>query len=168
MRLIHHVRLGARSQSSAHTLVVGSPRGFLDYEPVQSHLAPGATSHLLARFALGERSRGHFQGTIRVLEGARETVASQLNQNLLLGPRARMDAAPCLAISPHHVQCKHGSATAGLDPNQLAFLAARGFPEALARTMLTGAFLRGALPQGGPFAESGDAWVGPSLAKVFR
>jgi Fe-S cluster assembly protein SufD len=68
------------------------------------------------------------------------TDAGQLNRNLLLSPRARVDTKPQLEIVADNVKCTHGAAVGQLDTNEIFYLQSRGIDSAAARHLLVSAF----------------------------
>lgn len=131
---------GPKAFSNSAATVVASGQSWLDYEPVQQHVASQAKTNLHLYMILAERARALFQGLIVVERDAADSQALQENRNLVLSGRARIDASPRLQISPKEVMCKHGSATGEIDPQQLYYLMTRGISETAARTMILGAF----------------------------
>ena len=82
-----------------------------------------------------------FQGKIEVSRSGQKTDGYQMNQTLLLSPRAGISARPQLEIYADDVKCSHGATVGELDPDQLFYLRSRGVPEAAARAILIRAFL---------------------------
>jgi hypothetical protein len=142
LRVMSHVvpeAEGAMAQCGAAILASG--HSVVDYEPLQEHSAPKAQTHLRAKMIAGQRGRAIFQGLIDVDWDASGTVASQVNKNLLLSKRARIDAMPRLRILPDEVACKHGSATGELDSKQMYYLQSRGFTEQQAKEQIVSGFI---------------------------
>lgn len=142
VRAISNVLLqgqGAFAKSGAAVAVTGN--AVLDYEPIQEHKGPGATSALKVKMLLAGRARGIFQGLIVVDRVAQKTNAVQENKNLLLSKRARIDALPRLQILPDDVSCKHGSATGEIDGKQMYYLRTRGFSDDQARRLIVHGFV---------------------------
>lgn len=127
--------------------IVAAGTAVVDYEPLQDHVAARAQSHLRAKMIAGQRGKAIFQGLINVEREAGGTVASQLNKNLVLSKRARVDAMPRLRILPDEVSCKHGSATGEIDARQMYYLQTRGFTEQQAKEQIVGGFILDGLAQ---------------------
>ena len=104
------------------------------------HAAPSARTNEVVKGVVDDRAHGVFQGKILVRPDAQKTDAHQLNRNLLLSPRAAVDAKPELEIHADDVKCSHGATVGDLDETQLFYLRTRGIPEAEARRMLIEAF----------------------------
>ena len=86
---------------------------------------------------------GHavFIGQYNVAAEAQKTDAGMLNQNLLLGEKAKADYKPELEIFADDVKCSHGATTGRLDAEQLFYLRTRGLSTLDAKAMLTEAFV---------------------------
>jgi Fe-S cluster assembly protein SufD len=101
---------------------------------------PHCDSLELYKGILDGNSRGIFDGTIIVEEGAQKTNSRQVNRNLLLSESAIIDSKPTLEIHNDDVKCSHGSTIGQLDEEALFYLRARGISEAEARNLLIYAF----------------------------
>jgi Fe-S cluster assembly protein SufD len=103
----------------------------------------------MAKMIASGRGRAVFQGLVVVHKEAPGTDAVQLNKNLVLSKRARIDSLPRLEILPNEVSCKHGSATGEIDARQIYYLGTRGLSEEQARALVLQGFALegiGALP----------------------
>ncbi|MCH6573158.1 MAG: SufD family Fe-S cluster assembly protein, partial [Proteobacteria bacterium] len=85
-------------------------------------------------------ARAVFCGKAVVHPDAQQSVAKQINRNLLLSEGAEIDTQPVLEIYADDVQCSHGATIGRLDPDALFYLFTRGVPEDEARGLLTFAF----------------------------
>jgi Fe-S cluster assembly protein SufD len=112
---------------------------------VIDHAAPGGTTRELFKGVMEDRAHGVFLGTINVRPDAQRTDAQQLNNNLLLSPRASIDTKPELEILADDVKCSHGATVGDLDEDALFYLRTRGIPLDQARRMLVEAFAMAAL-----------------------
>lgn len=115
-------------------------------------------SHQLHKCVVDGRGHAVFNGKIFVREGAQHTDAYQLNRNLLLSPRAKIDTKPQLEIWADDVQCTHGATIGQLDDEQLFYLQSRGMAPDAALATLTYAFA----------AEVIDSIEVPSLASELE
>ena len=106
-----------------------------------NHLSRHGKSNQNFKYVLDGNSRGTFYGEIFVWEVARHTEAYQSNKNILVSRDARMHTEPQLLIYNDDVKCSHGASTGQLDESALFYMRQRGIPEAVARTMLTQAFV---------------------------
>lgn len=137
-----------------------------DTSVVMDHLTPDGKSRQHFRSALNDRSRGIFQGLIRVRKESQRTDARQEIRAILLSPHATQNAKPELEILADDVQCAHGASIGQIDEAALFYLRSRGIGEDQARALLTAAFLEEALAgiQGGQ--EDGGAVTQALLATI--
>ena len=133
--------VGAGSRSDM--LSVSMPLGdqFVDQRTLQKHKAPHATSDLLYKNALYDKTRIVFSGLIVVDEGAHFTDAYQTNRNLLNSDEAEANSMPGLEINADQVKCSHGATSAPVSNEELFYLMARGIPEGEARKLIVLGFI---------------------------
>jgi Fe-S cluster assembly protein SufD len=112
----------------------------IDNHTVIDHVKPHCESIELYKGVLDQNSRGIFDGTIIVREGAIKTVSRQTNKNLLLSETAIVDSKPTLVIHNDDVKCNHGSTIGQIREEPMFYLRSRGIGEEEARTMLVYAF----------------------------
>lgn len=105
------------------------------------HLAAHCTSRQHFKTVAADKGKASVDGTILVGEGAQQTQANQLINNLMLSDEARADSKPRLLIHADDVKCTHGATSGKLDPAQQFYLESRGLSAAQARTLLTMAFI---------------------------
>lgn len=101
---------------------------------------PYSTSRQLHKCIVGDRAHGVFNGKIFVPKPAQLTDAGQLNRNLLLSPKARVDTKPQLEITADNVKCAHGATVSQLEDDEIFYLQSRGIDENDARNLLINAF----------------------------
>jgi Fe-S cluster assembly protein SufD len=118
-----------------------------DHETLQDHIAPHASSNLLFKGALMERSRSVFRGVIRVHPKAQRTDAYQTNRNLLLSGEARADSLPNLEIQADDVRCSHAATVGQLDAEEVFYLLSRGIPKEEAVRLVVFGFFAEVLDQ---------------------
>ncbi len=104
------------------------------------HAKSHGKSRQLHKCIMDGSARGVFSGKIMVRPNSQQTDARQLNHNLLLSEKARMDTKPQLEIFADDVKCAHGATVGQLDKESLFYLQSRGFTEKAARNLLTYAF----------------------------
>ncbi|MBQ3217726.1 MAG: SufD family Fe-S cluster assembly protein [Akkermansia sp.] len=148
----HDTHDWAREETVAEIYTPGSdtqlyssnlPRnGVLDLHTKQIHHAGGATSNLLYKNVVYEGGTAIFAGNIFVAPGAHNTDAYQSNRNLLLSEKATVHSLPGLEILADKVRCSHGSASSGVDEQQLFYLLSRGIPREEAIDLLAYGFER--------------------------
>ncbi len=112
----------------------------MDLDTQQNHLAPHATSDLLYKGALRDKSRSVWHGMIYVAPGAQKTDGYQANRNLVLSPQARADSIPGLEILADDVRCTHGATVGKIDADQVFYLRSRGIPYADAERLIVEGF----------------------------
>jgi len=125
-----------------NALYMGRGRQRYDLRTRVNHNAPGCETRELYKGILDEKSRGVFDGLIRVAPDSQQTSAHQSNRNLLLSDDAVVNSIPRLEIYADDVKCSHGSTTGQLEDEQLFYLRTRGFSLQEARTYLALAFAR--------------------------
>ncbi|MBJ7900458.1 MAG: Fe-S cluster assembly protein SufD [Cyanobacteria bacterium RI_101] len=81
-----------------------------------------------------------FNGKILVPQAAQLANASQLNRNLMLSPKARINAKPELQITADNVKCAHGATISQLEADEIFYLQSRGLNDNDARHLLLDAF----------------------------
>jgi Fe-S cluster assembly protein SufD len=101
---------------------------------------PYSTSRQLHKCIIGDRAHSVFNGKIFVPKAAQLTDAAQLNRNLLLSSKARVDTKPQLEITADNVKCAHGATVSQLEDDEIFYLQSRGIDEDDARYLLINAF----------------------------
>jgi Fe-S cluster assembly protein SufD len=101
---------------------------------------PHGTSKQLHKCILSDRAHGVFNGKIFVPKPAQLTNAAQLNQNLLLSSKTRIDTKPQLEITADNVKCAHGATVSQLEDDEIFYLQSRGIDANDARHLLVNAF----------------------------
>ncbi|BBA79722.1 putative iron-sulfur assembly protein [cyanobacterium endosymbiont of Rhopalodia gibberula] len=118
--------VGSLQISDTHSAV------YLDY--------PHGTIHQLHKCIIDDHGHGIFNGKIFVQKPAQLTNATQLNRNLLLSSKARIDTKPELQITADNVKCSHGATISQLESDELFYLQSRGLSQNDARNLLIDAF----------------------------
>ncbi|TVQ15006.1 MAG: Fe-S cluster assembly protein SufD [Leptolyngbya sp. DLM2.Bin27] len=112
----------ATQQADTHSLVALShPHGTVE----QDHKA-----------IVDGRAHSVFNGRMAVAQKAQLTSASQLNRNLLLSDKARVDTKPQLEIVADNVKCAHGATVSQLQADEIFYLQSRGISAAAAQRLL--------------------------------
>ncbi len=115
------------------------------FAPFVDHRALNCQTSQVLKGVIDGNAHGVFLGKMTVRPGADGTDAHQLNQNLLLSPKASVDTKPELEIFADEVKCSHGATVGDLDESALFYLRARGIHEGTARAMLVEAFAASAI-----------------------
>lgn len=101
---------------------------------------PNGITNQLHKCIVDGRAHAVFNGKVFVPQAAQLTNAGQLNRNLLLSPKARVDTKPQLEITADNVKCSHGATVSQLDAEEVFYLQSRGLNETNARNLLIDAF----------------------------
>ncbi len=101
---------------------------------------PQGTTNQLHKCILDDRGQAVFNGKVYVPKAAQLTNAAQLNRNLLLSPKARINTKPELQITADNVKCSHGATVSQLEADEVFYLRSRGLTEDDARHLLIDAF----------------------------
>jgi Fe-S cluster assembly protein SufD len=111
-----------------------------DHQTRQNHISPYASSDLLYKGAIKDRSRSVYSGVIRVAPKAHRTDAYQANRNLILDPTARADSIPNLEIGANDVRCTHGATVAQIEEEYVFYLMSRGITRTEAEKLIVDGF----------------------------
>ncbi len=122
-------------------LYYGAGERHVDNQTFVDHAAPGASSNEVYKGILDDASHGVFAGGVLVRPDSQQTVAHQVNKNLLLSSDAEIDTQPKLEIYADDVTCTHGAAVGQLDADALFYLKSRGIGEDVARNLLVHGFV---------------------------
>jgi Fe-S cluster assembly protein SufD len=101
---------------------------------------PHGTTNQLHKCIVSDRAHGVFNGKVFVPKPAQLTNAAQLNRNLLLSSRARVDTKPQLEITADNVKCSHGATVSQLEDDEIFYLQSRGINASDAKNLLVNAF----------------------------
>ncbi|NEQ87885.1 MAG: Fe-S cluster assembly protein SufD, partial [Moorea sp. SIO2I5] len=108
---------------------------------------PNGISNQLQKCIIDGSAHAVFNGRVCVPQAAQLTNAGQLNRNLLLSPKARVDTKPQLEITADNVKCSHGATVSQLEADEVFYLQSRGLKETDARNLLIDAFVAEILNQ---------------------
>jgi Fe-S cluster assembly protein SufD len=131
---------GEYAESHAYGLFLMDHEQHVDNNVFVSHIAPHCFSNQLYKGVLDNEATGAFTGRILVGRGAQKTEAYQVNKNIILTDKAKMNSKPQLEIYADDVKCTHGATVGQLDEEGLFYLRSRGIRENDARLMLMSAF----------------------------
>jgi Fe-S cluster assembly protein SufD len=112
----------------------------LDYDTLQSHLAPNTTSDFAFKGVLRDKATAVWRGMIKVAKDAQRTNAYQENRNLLLSPDAHADSIPGLEILANDVRCTHGATVSQVNRDELFYCMARGLSKEEAQLLIVRGF----------------------------
>lgn len=111
-----------------------------DNQTRQNHITAYASSDLLFKGAIKDRSRSVYSGVIKVWPKAHGTDAYQANRNLILSPTARADSIPNLEIGANDVRCTHGATIAQIEEEYIFYLMSRGITRTEAEKLIVDGF----------------------------
>jgi len=137
---LHVDYLGEHAEATLNGLNLSDGRQVADVHTRVDHRVPNCRTVQRHKCIAGGASTSVFSGNIVVHKGARGTDTRQESRNLLLSPRARIDAQPELEILNDDVSCKHGATVGRIDAESLFYLKSRGIDEASAKQLLIYAF----------------------------
>ena len=131
---------GEQTETHLNGLIAISDKQLADTHSLVSLNLPYGTVDQLHKCIVGDRARAVFNGKILVPQKAQLTNAVQLNRNLLLSPKARVNTKPELQITADNVKCAHGATVSQLEEDEIFYLRSRGLKETDAKFLLIDAF----------------------------
>ncbi|MGF1515160.1 MAG: Fe-S cluster assembly protein SufD [Elainellaceae cyanobacterium] len=131
---------GAQTETTLSGLTLATGEQLSDTHSLIQYAHPHGTSRQLHKCIASDRAHVVFNGKVLVPQAAQMTDAGQLNRNLLLSPKARIDTKPQLEIVADNVKCTHGATVSQLDPSEVFYFQSRGIDAAKAQTLLIRAF----------------------------
>ena len=143
-RLFRHnpevLQQGEQTETYLNGLTVATGEQTSDTHSIVALTRPNGTTDQLHKCIVGDRAHTVFNGKVFVPKEAQLTDAIQLNRNLLLSPKARVDTKPELQITADNVKCAHGATVSQLEADEIFYLRSRGLSEADANQLLIDAF----------------------------
>lgn len=131
---------GEQTETTLNGLSVIGDTQLADTHSAITFTRPYGKSDQLHKCIVNDRAHAVFNGKVFVPQAAQLTDAAQLNRNLLLSPKARMDTKPQLEIVADNVKCTHGATVGQLDPEEVFYLQSRGLDSTRATNLLIRAF----------------------------
>ena len=132
---------GEQTETYLNGLTVAKDEQTADTHSVIQLNYPHGTTDQLHKCIVNDKAHSVFNGKVFVPKPAQLTNASQLNRNLLLSPKARVDTKPELQITPDNVKCSHGATVSQLEADEIFYLRSRGLTENDAKQLLIDAFV---------------------------
>lgn len=117
---------GEGSDATLHSLYSTFNKQHVDNHTSVDHRVPNCTSNQLYKGILNDESHAVFNGKIFVRDIAQQTNSYQLNKNILIGKKSRVDTKPQLEIFADDVKCTHGATIGQLEEDELFYLQTRG------------------------------------------
>jgi Fe-S cluster assembly protein SufD len=134
------LQTGEQTETILNGLTMISGKQVADTHSAIALNHPYGVSRQLHKCIVGDRAHGVFNGKVFVPKLAQLTEASQLNRNLLLSSKARVDTKPQLEITADNVKCAHGATVSQLEDDEIFYLQSRGIDEEKARHLLINGF----------------------------
>lgn len=132
---------GEQTETNLNGLTIAKDEQTADTHSVIGLNYPHGTTDQLHKCIVSDRGHTIFNGKVFVPKLAQLTNASQLNRNLVLSPKARVDTKPELQITADNVKCSHGATVSQLEADEIFYLRSRGLTEDDARQLLIDAFV---------------------------
>ncbi len=131
---------GEQTETTLNGLTMIAGQQLADtHSAIALHYPYGMTRQL-HKSIVADRAHTVFNGKVFVAKAAQLTDAGQLNRNLLLSPKARVDTKPQLEIIADNVKCSHGATVSQLEDEEVFYLQSRGINAADAQNLLIDAF----------------------------
>jgi Fe-S cluster assembly protein SufD len=132
---------GEQTETYLNGLTVAKDEQTADTHSVIQLNHPHGITDQLHKCIVSDRGHSVFNGKVFVPKPAQLTNASQLNRNLVLSPKARVDTKPELQITADNVKCSHGATVSQLEAEEIFYLRSRGLTENDAKQLLIDAFV---------------------------
>jgi Fe-S cluster assembly protein SufD len=131
---------GEQTETNLNGLTVATGEQTSDTHSIIALTKPHGTTDQLHKCIVSDRAHTVFNGKVFVPKEAQLTDANQLNRNLLLSPKARVDTKPELQITADNVKCAHGATVSQLEAEEIFYLRSRGLSDVDANQLLIDAF----------------------------
>lgn len=106
-----------------------------------THVAPNTRGRTEFRAVLAGKSTLEFDGMIKIMKDAQNSLDFLQQDSLLLSEDAKSTAVPGLEIEANEVKASHGATAKPVDPEQKFYLMSRGLSEEQAEAMIVYGFL---------------------------
>ena len=127
---------GAQTDTRLYGLSAIAGRQHSDTHSAINLNHPHGTAEQVHKCIVDDHAHSVFNGKVFVPREAQLTNASQINRNLLLSDKARVDTKPQLEIIADNVKCAHGATVSQLEANEIFYLQSRGISAAEAQRLL--------------------------------
>ncbi len=132
---------GDNGEIAMNSISLPTDKQTFDTRTYLKHNAPYCQSEQMHKIIGRDQSNAVFDGMIYVDPTALKTDGQMDTHTLLLSDKAQVNCKPQLEIYADDVKCSHGATTGQLDPNQIAYMRARGINRFNAEQMLMSAFV---------------------------
>lgn len=134
------LQTGEQTETNLNGLTIIAGEQLADTHSIISLTKPYGITNQLHKCIVDDHAHAIFNGKVFVPKTAQMTNAAQLNNNLLLSPKARVNTKPELQITADNVKCSHGATVSQLEADEVFYLRSRGLNEYDARHLLIDAF----------------------------
>ncbi|MFM7437438.1 MAG: Fe-S cluster assembly protein SufD, partial [Snowella sp.] len=131
---------GEQTETNLNGLTIIAGRQVSDTHSAIYLRYPHGKTNQLHKCIVDEYSHAIFSGKVFVPKAAQMTNANQLNRNLVLSSKARINTKPELQITADNVKCSHGATVSQLEADEVFYLRSRGLNDYDARHLLLYAF----------------------------
>lgn len=108
----------------------------IDNKILINHLYPNCESNQTYKYILNGRSKGIFNGIIKVHKNANNINALQKNDNILISNKSFIYTKPELKIYANNVKCTHGCTIGKIDNEKIFYFRSRGIKKKIAKSIL--------------------------------
>lgn len=139
----HHLEIfqtGIQTETLLNGLSMISGQQVADTHSLIAYEHPHSMSRQLHKTIVDGSAHAVFNGKVKVPQAAQLTDAGQLNRNLLLSPKGKVDTKPQLEIVADNVKCTHGATVSQLKADEVFYLQSRGIDATRAQNLLIYAF----------------------------
>jgi Fe-S cluster assembly protein SufD len=134
------LQTGEQTETTLNGLVMIKGEQVADMHSAIALNYPYGVCNQLQKNIVADKGHAIFNGKVFVPKPAQQTDAAQLNRNLLLSSKARVDTKPQLEITADNVKCAHGATVSQLEDDEIFYLQSRGINENDSRNLLINAF----------------------------
>ncbi|MEB3231903.1 MAG: Fe-S cluster assembly protein SufD [Leptolyngbyaceae bacterium] len=131
---------GEQTETTLNGLAMVTGQQLTDTHSLIAYQHPHGTSKQLQKCIIDGSAHAVFNGKVNVPQAAQLTDASQLNRNLLLSTKGKVDTKPQLEIVADNVKCTHGATVSQLKADEVFYLQSRGIDATRAQNLLIYAF----------------------------
>lgn len=135
----HHIEVyqsGAQTDTKLYGLSALGDRQLADTHSLLALTYPYGSATQIQKNIVDDQAHCVFNGRVYVSKAAQLTNASQLNRNLMLSTKARVDTKPELDIVADDVKCAHGATVSQLQADEVFYLQSRGISAEQAQRLL--------------------------------
>ncbi len=134
----HHeiYQTGPQTDTHLYGLSALSDQQLADTHSLVALTHPHSTATQIQKNVVDQKAHAVFNGKVYVSQAAQHTNAAQLNRNLMLSSKARIDTKPELDIVADNVKCAHGATVSQLQADEIFYLQSRGIAAEQAQRLL--------------------------------